>query len=116
MVRRARQLLGGLIAVVILAVVAPATAVATTGASAPLSGHGSVQRVCGLGARAGARLTLLDKRGHAVGTTVAGPLGGAIFRGVAPGSGYRVLAAGPGGGGPATSAVTVLPDRSAPPS
>jgi len=106
----AKQLLGGLIAVVLLAVVSPAAAVA-----AQFSTHGSVQQVYVLGASPAERLTLLDSRGRSVGTAAAGPLGGAIFRGIAPGPGYRVLAAG-GGSEPTSPAVTVMPDRSAPPS
>ena len=97
MVRGAKQLLGGLIAVVLLAVVATSGAAAAQGAGAGLSAHGSVQQVYVLGAQAGERLTLLDSRGHTVATTVAGPLGGAIFRGVAPGAGYRVRPANGGG-------------------
>jgi predicted acyl esterase len=113
MVSGAKQLLGGLGAIVLLAVLAPATAAAAAGAP-EFSAHGSVQQVYVLGARAGERLTLLGARGPAVGATAAGPLGGAIFRGVAPGSGYRVRPT--QGGAPATPMVTVLPDRSAPPS
>jgi uncharacterized protein len=106
MVGAARQLCTGLVAVALLALASPAVAGAFTA-------HGSVRQVYVLGARPGERLTLLDSRGRSAGTTVAGPLGGAIFRGVAPGSGYSLR---PGPGGAPTPTVTVLPDRSAPPS
>src|SRR6185437_15275896 len=96
----ARQLLGGLVAAVALALfVAPS--------AWGLTAHGSVRQVYVVGARPGERLTLLGARGRVVSRRVAGSLGGAVFRGVAPGSGYRV------GNSPR---VTVLPDRSAPPS
>ena len=111
MASEAKQLLAGLVAgffaVALLAVGLPATAAA-------FSAHGSVQQVYVLGARPGEGLTLLSARGHAVGATVAGPLGGAIFRGVAPGRGYRVRPT--IAGAPRTPTLTVLPDRSAPPS
>lgn len=109
-----KQLLGGLATAVLLAVVAPSPAAAAGTARVAFSAHGSVQQVYVLGAQAGERLTLLDRRGRTVKTAVAGPLGGAIFRGVAPGPGYSVRPT--NGGAPPTPTVTVLPDRSAPPS
>ena len=94
--------------------VAPATALAR------LTAGGSVQQVYVTGASPGERLVLVNRHGAAVASQTAGSLGGAIFRGLRPGPGYRVRPAaggGAGGGaGPATRAVTVLPDRSAPPS
>ncbi len=108
--------MGGLVAAVSLALLAlPAPA----SAAASLSVHGSVQQVWVVGASPGERLTLVNARGRTVSVQTAGHLGGAIFRGVAPGRGYRVRAprsGGVGGGGPSTPTVTVLPDRSAPPS
>jgi len=69
------------------------------------------------GASPGERLVLVNQHGVAVGSQVAGSLGGAIFRGVRPGSGYRVRGAGStAGASSATRGMTVLPDRSAPPS
>ena len=109
-----KQLMGGLATAVLLAVVAPSPAAAAGTAGVAYSAHGSVQQVYVLGAQPGERLTLLDRRGRTVMTAVAGPLGGAIFRGVAPGPGYRVRPT--NGGAPPTPTVTVLPDRSAPPS
>ncbi|HEX4281685.1 MAG TPA: CocE/NonD family hydrolase, partial [Solirubrobacteraceae bacterium] len=98
--------------------VAPATALAR------LTAGGSVQQVYVTGASPGERLVLVNRHGAAVASQTAGSLGGAIFRGLRPGPGYRVRPAagggagggGGGGAGAATRAVTVLPDRSAPPS
>src|SRR6516165_3047310 len=111
----AKRLLGGLLAVVVLALPAPAF-------PAALSAHGSVQQVWVVGGSPGERLALSNARGRTVAVQAGGPLGGVIFRGVAPGRGYRVRAASGGsgnwgvsGGGPRTPTVTVLPDRSAPP-
>ena len=119
MARGRKQLLGGLLAPALaaLSVVAPASAGAAT-----LSAHGSVEQVWVVGARAGERLALVNRRGRVVAVRAAGPLGGVIFRGVASGGGYRVRATGGGAGGgagagaPATPTMTVLPDRPAPPS
>ncbi|HEV3388676.1 MAG TPA: CocE/NonD family hydrolase, partial [Solirubrobacteraceae bacterium] len=95
-------------------------AVAPAAALARLTAGGSVQQVYVTGASPGERLVLVNRHGAAVASQTAGSLGGAIFRGLRPGPGYRVRPAaggGAGGGaGPATRAVTVLPDRSAPPS
>jgi predicted acyl esterase len=101
----AKQLLGGLIAAVALALFVTPSAFAITA-------HGSVRQVYVLGAHPGERLTLFSRRGRRVSTRAAGALGGAVFRGVAPGPGYRVRPT--GGGAPATPTLTVLPDRSAP--
>ena len=98
--------MGGLFAAVLFALM-PSVAGAAT-----LSVHGSVKQVWAVGARPGEPLTLLDRRGRAVSRRVAGPLGGAVFRGVTPGR-YRVRPA--ARGVPASPSVTVLPDRSAPP-
>ena len=116
MARGAKQLMGGLIAGVALALFAAPSAVAITA-------HGSVRQAYVVGARPGERLALVSRRGHTVAVRRAGPLGGAVFRGVAPGSGYRVRPVGSLGavgsvraGAPRTPTLTVLPDRSAPPS
>jgi predicted acyl esterase len=104
--------LGGLVAAVSLALlVVPASALG----AGSLRVHGSVQQVWVVGASPGERLVLVNARGRTVSVQAAGPLGGAIFRGVAPGRGYRVRTSS-GGAGAATPTVTVLPDRSAPPS
>src|SRR4051812_12927395 len=88
---------------VVLLVVAGAA-----GAAAKPTARGSVEQVHVTGARPGAKLVLVDRHGHTVASQRAGKLGGAIFRGVAPGKGYEVDGA--------TGTVTVLSDRSAPPS
>jgi predicted acyl esterase len=92
-------------------VAAVAALMATCAASAPaqakLTVRGSVEQVQVTGAKKGATLTLQTKNHKKVATRKAGPLGGAVFRNVKPGSGYRVGDAKP---------VTVLPERSAPPS
>jgi predicted acyl esterase len=93
----------------------PASASASSPASpaaAHLAAGGSVQQVYVTGARPGERVALVNRRGATVSVLPAGSLGGLIFRGVKPGSGYRVR---PAAGGAASRAVTVLPDRSAPP-
>ena len=100
-----------------LFVVALATACVTWPAAASaataLVVGGSVQQVYATGARPGERLVLVNRHGARVADLPAGSLGGLVFRGVAPGPGYRVR---PAGGGATSRAVTVLPDRSAPPS
>ena len=89
-------------------------ALAATASSAQAAGlvaRGSVEQVQVTGARHGAKLALLDRHGHARATQRAGKLGGAVFRGVAPGGGYRVRQ-----GAARTRPFTVLTTRSAPPS
>src|SRR3954447_14796069 len=81
---------------------------AATGAQAKITARGSVKQVQVTGARKGAHVTLTDHRGRRVQTQRAGALGGVVFRAVRPGKGYRVSGA--------TGAITVLSDRSAPPS
>src|SRR4051794_13631614 len=88
---------------VVLLVVAGAA-----GAAAKPTARGSVEQVHVTGARPGVRCVVVDRHGHTVASQRAGKLGGAIFRGVAPGKGYEVDGA--------TGTVTVLSDRSAPPS
>ncbi len=100
--------------VVMAAMLAACLAVAATAsAAATLTPGGSVQQVYVTGARAGERVALVNQRGATVAVLPAGSLGGVIFRGVRPGPGYRVR---PAGGGAVSHAVTVMPDRSAPPS
>ena len=97
-------------------VIAVATALALLGATAQgasaLTVRSSVQQVYVLGAHAHQRVALLDRRGRVVQSRRAGSLGGVVYRGVKPGRGYRVRPA----GGRAIGAVTVMRDRSAPPS
>jgi predicted acyl esterase len=98
---------GGMLTVALLVAVSPAVAAAFTA-------HRSVGQVYVLGARPGQRMVLLDRRGRQVSTVSAGSLGGAIFRGIAPGAGYRVRPS--QSSAPPSPRLTVLPDRSAPPS
>jgi predicted acyl esterase len=97
----------GSIAVLAAAVLVLAL-VAAGAADAKLTARGSVEQVQVTGARKGAKLTLTDRRGRRVATQRAGTLGGAVFRGVKAGGGYRLTGA--------RGTITVLPDRSAPPS
>ncbi|MGZ4185766.1 MAG: CocE/NonD family hydrolase [Solirubrobacteraceae bacterium] len=97
-------------------VIALATALAllcaTAGAASALTVRGSVQQVYVVGAHSHQRIALLDRHGRVVQSGRAGSLGGVVYRGVKPGRGYRVRPA----GGKASGPVTVMPDRSAPPS
>ena len=86
---------------------------ATASAATRLVVGGSVQQVYVTGARPGEKLALVNRRGATIAELAAGSLGGQVFRNLKPGPGYRVR---PAAGGPASRAVTVLPDRSAPPS
>ena len=99
-----------------LYVIALATALAllcaTAGAASALTVRGSVQQVYVVGAHGHQRIALLDRRGHVVQSRRAGSLGGVVYRGLKPGPGYRVRPA----GGRASGPVTVMPNRSAPPS
>ncbi|WCB91936.1 hypothetical protein DSM104299_00615 [Baekduia alba] len=92
---------------VVAAVAALMSVGAVSASAAKVTTRGSVEQVQVTGAKQGARLALTNARGKTVATQKAGPLGGAVFRHVAPGQGYRINKG---------RAVTVLPDRSAPPS
>src|SRR2546421_2985163 len=100
------------LAVLLTAAAFASPAAAGTGhAAATFTARGSVEQVQVTGARAGARLSLVDRRGRQVGSRRADSLGGLLFRNVRPGAGYRVRQ-----GGVRSGSVTVLSDRSAPPS
>jgi predicted acyl esterase len=86
-------------------------ACASPAAAAGFSARGSVEQVQVTGATAGASLILLDRRGSQVGVRRVDSLGGALFRNVKPGTGYRVRQRSSRSG-----PVTVLSTRSAPPS
>src|SRR5205807_1796801 len=75
--------------------------------AASLSARGSVEQVDVTGARAGARLVLIDRTGRQVVARRADFLGAALFRRVTPASGYRVRQ-----GNVRSGAITVLPNRS----
>jgi predicted acyl esterase len=83
----------------------------TSHAAATFTARGSVEQVQVTGARAGARFVLVDRRGTQVGSRRADALGGALFRNVTPGGGYRVRR-----GGAQSGAIAVLSTRTAPPS
>src|SRR4051794_11297411 len=104
--RRGMRLCAGM-AVLALAL----TAGAGGAQAAPFSAPGSVGQgyVTGLGA--GAKASLLDRRGKQVAAGSAAALGGLLFRGVKSGGGYRVSS-----GGAKSDALTVLTTRAAPPS
>jgi predicted acyl esterase len=102
-----KRLLGSAGAMLAIALVCVADASA-------LSAHGSVEQVQVTGARAGATLKLVDRRGQRVQAHRATKLGAFVFRQVSPGTGYRVVTT---GRHPKRSRkVTVLSTRSAPPS
>ena len=99
--------------------VALALAVAATtpptsfAADAGFAAHGSVEQVYVTGLGPGAQMSLVSPRRRVVATHRADALGGLVFRGVAPGDGYRVRVPGTGTwSGP----LTVLSTRPAPPS
>jgi uncharacterized protein len=77
----------------IRAVVALATVaiwlIAAAAASA-FSAHGSVEQVYVTGLAPGAQMSLVRANGETVSTQAADPLGGLLFRNVAPGTRYRV--------------------------
>jgi predicted acyl esterase len=81
-------------------------------AAAKVRARGSVEQVQVTGARAGTTVRLLDRRKRTVATQRAGRLGGALFRDVRPGAGYRLKA----GRSKPLGPLTVLTRRSAPPS
>jgi uncharacterized protein len=97
----------------VLAATAVAAFVLTTGTAgaAGFSAHGSAKQVYATGLTAGTKVQLVNAAGKRVQTRKAGALGGVLFRGVKPGSGYRVRS-----GGQSSDPLTVLSDAAAPPS
>jgi uncharacterized protein len=93
----------------VLALVLLAT---TAVAASAFTARGSVEQVYVRGATPGAQLTLVNGAGTTVATRAANSLGGALFRNVRPGSGYRVRPA----TGAASGPLTVLSTAPAPPS
>ncbi len=93
-------------------VVVLTSAAGAQSAGAAIVARGSVEQVQVTGARAGKTVSLLDRRGRKVAARKAGKLGGALFRNVKAGAGYRVRQTGSG----RSAALTVLTRRSAPPS
>ena len=88
-----------------------AACVSAADAAVAFTARGSVEQVHVTRAEPGERLTLVDRRGRRVDSRRAGSLGGALFRHVRPGTGYRVRARRERSG-----RLTVLTDRPAPPS
>jgi hypothetical protein len=72
--------------------------------------RGSVEQVYATGLEPGAAVTLRDGGGQTVATRNANPLGGALFRNIAPGAGYKVAS-----GGEESEPLQVLDRQSAPP-
>jgi uncharacterized protein len=90
--------------------------ICATGASAAdpsFTAHGSVEQVYATGLPAGASTSLLDPSGAVVSTRDANDLGGALWRNVTPGAGYRVRL---DTTGEKSGPLTVLTTQSAPPS
>ena len=98
---------------VLLLLLVPVTGKAGAAESAPaFEARGSVEQVYATGVAPGAQVTLTDSGGQTVGTKSADSLGAVLFREVTPGSGYMLSVA----GGRRSGALTVLTQRSAPPS
>src|ERR1700733_13051005 len=90
--------------------------VATTAAQAAtpaFTAHGSAEQVYVLGLGANEKMSLVNRAGKTIATQNADSLGGLLFRNVPPGSGYRVRQF---PAGAESAPVTVMSDRSAPPS
>jgi uncharacterized protein len=85
---------------------------AANAAEPSFSARGSVEQVYVTGAMPGEQLSLVDSAGSTVSTRAVNSLGGALFRSVTPGSGYRVQAS----DGTESDPLTVLTSQSAPPS
>jgi hypothetical protein len=105
--RRRRQSLAVLIAVLALGLVNAAGAAAQPSISA----HGSAEQVYVTGLSPNARMSLLRANGTTLYTQRADSLGGLLFRSVPPGKGYRVRAA---SGGAESAPITVHSNAAAP--
>ncbi len=112
---RNRSVVGraSLLALTVALLAATAT---TVGASAPAGGRditvrGSVGQVDVTGLGPSARAALQDRSGHRVAVKAADSLGGLVFYGIKPGSGYRVRLLSTGA---QSAPVTVHPATSAP--
>src|SRR5919199_4077571 len=84
---------------------------AATSSASAFSAHGSARQVYVTGLAPHARMALLNRRGHRVQTKRADAQGGLLFRGVRPGTGYRVR-----GSGAKSGRITVLSTQAKPPS
>ena len=97
----------------VAAVVALGFASGAAAAGPSFDAHGSVEQVYATGLPAGASTSLLDPSGGVVSTRNANDLGGALWRNVTPGPGYRVRL---DTTGETSAPLTVLTTQSAPPS
>ncbi len=86
---------------------------AAASAASAFPAHGSARQVYATGLAAHAKASLLDRHGKVVQSKRADALGGLVFRGVKPGTGYRVRL---GKHGAKSAKLTVISNRSAPPS
>src|SRR3954470_22218768 len=82
-------------------------------AEAAIDAHGSARQVYATGLAPRAPMQLLNRRGKTIAKKRADALGGVLFRGLGPGSGYRVRA---GRHGQKSARLRVLSTRPAPPS
>jgi predicted acyl esterase len=96
-----------------LAGTALAAVFASSASAATFNARGSVEQVYVTDMPAGAGLSLLDSGGGVVATRNANQLGGALFRNVQPGDGYRVRL---DSTSETSDPLTVLTTQSAPPS
>ncbi len=101
----------GIAAVAMLVLGAGAASAKPGTSKTALPARGSVEQVYVTGARPRQRLKLRDRTGHLVEARSTGPLGGALFRHVHPGGGYRVSS-----GSSRSRPLRVLSRRPAPPS
>src|SRR3954451_4179957 len=98
---------------VFLVGIALASVLASSASAATFNARGSVEQVYVTDLPAGAGISLLNSGGAVVATRNANQLGGALFRDVQPGSGYRVRL---DSTGETSDPLTVLTTQSAPPS
>ena len=96
----------------LVAVLSLVPAGAASAAATPFTARGSVEQVYVTGLEPQARVVLLNRKAKVVRRKRANELGGALFRRVKPGDGYRVRLA---SGGPASQALTVLTTNPTPP-
>jgi predicted acyl esterase len=104
---------------IIYATVFPGGAGAATPRASPrasaspptFSAHGSARQVYVVGLAPRAQMSLLNSSGRTIATKRADGLGGLLFRGVAPGAGYRVRL---DPGGPESGPLSVHSERPAP--
>jgi uncharacterized protein len=91
-----------------------ATAAGTHFGSARFQARGSAEQMDVTAARPRALLKLVDRKGNTVQSRRVDRLGALLFRNVRPGRGYRVRQLN-GAGGVQSKELTILPNRSAPP-